>query len=484
MPPILLPENFINAPMISLLTKEPWHLSVENIIDLAKKLNDFVETATSESMLESNILYWINIGLHYAVKNESSIAVEPIAKIIYKIAAKDPSTLIIMLSKINESIYFNGQNSLFVWLDELYTSTFSPKNITAIISINLALTRLLESPNIKLTELLIKNNNSGVGQGENCIILLTQAILQSGSIPHNQSETLLITDLLAKFLLLYPDITVPVLTQEITFGNLKDKTIIYMLARSLENPAKDNPAVVKIICNILNDAIKSKKKADLLKSLFNVIGSGPYKEAHPFYIILKSLLSAAYINKNEQVITDITSFITNLFEVAPEEMGAAISTTITKEYEGSKNGIAILVQALMAALDHDIKTAAIDNLLSILINSNSEIISRAFTQKFIQYGEINKSPSPLELLVNRLKVDVNRHNLERIMTLITELAVSDYAIPMILSLPLNIRAIFIEEFSKAHNPTEEMLTLLSETKCEDFDPLAIFSEGTVKAVMK
>lgn len=478
---MLLPENFITAPIESFIAKEPWPLSVDNIVELAQQLNDYVDATTSEALLDSNTLYWISVGLHNAVKQASPTAIKQIGNVMYKLATRDPTALLLMLRKPNEFGYFKGQNTLFVWLGELYTATFNAKNTMAIITLNLVLSHLLEHPTVDLAQLLVKNNEIGVERGKNGLLLLTQAILRSASFPHNQSETLLITHLLEKCLSIYPDITTPVLTQEINQGSFKDKTIVYMLVRALQDPAKDNQAVVNIICNILIDIIKSHKKEDLVQSLFNIIGVGPHKESHPLYIMLRGLLSAAYVDKNDQVISNITSVLDQLYHAAPEEMNNALAITITQDYEGTKNGITMLVETLLAAFSHDIETVAIDALLSTLINSDSEIIARAFTQQMIQSGETHKSSSPLELLVNKLNVDANIHNIERLMSIMTELTASKYAVPMILSLPLSARAIFIDEFSKAHHPKEEMLKWLSETERDGFDPLAVFDESAVKA---
>lgn len=448
-------------------------LSRIQLSDLIQKLDSYIDGTAIENIDKTNTIHWLTYALHRSVKTIDHPNIQHVSQIIYKLAKKDPDAFISILSQTIEEGEFKGQNTVFVWIHELYSATFDTKNYPTIVAINFIFSYLLDNANEELAQALIKNIEEGPERGKNALLIIAQALLQAASESYNQPSTLLIAELLAKCIKQSPKTLGLALMQEFSQGSFKGKSTLYMLVRALKDPSKDNAPVINIICNILSDIIQIHSSNDLAKSLFKVTEVGPYRGLHYLHIILTSLVSAAYIDNNDKVIMQITSVLQRLYEAVPEAMSLALAENITTGEHINENGVMMLVHALIAAFDHKLEATPIVSLLSRLIDTDSNLMAAAFTHQ-VEANVKYKNVSPLQLLVNKL----NKHDdkgqifqIDHFKALIYKLAYSQYAVPMFSTLPLTARSTLLAELAtNNHCLVEKVSGALNEKNFKELGP--------------
>ena len=475
---MMLPDNFLTAPIASLNKDLPESFSAQNVIEIADALSGYAAAASMEEISNSNLVYWLNEGLHFAVKTVSAEATKAIGRVLYHIAERDPEAVITMLGNSIESGRFKGQTAAFVWLNELYIAMFEVENNAAIITINHVFSYLFDKASSdtlarQLGAMLTQSNEEGVEQGRNALLVLTLALSQSASHPFNQSETLLIATLLDKALSLSLSLTGSSLLEVTKKGIFKGKTLLYLMVTVLHDAAKDNPDVVRLICNRLINVIFTQNLERVGKAFFQIIDNGPNRGMSSLGVMLNSLLSGAYIEKNNQSTNAMILVLKGLYSVMPNETIAVLTKPL------GNNGVRTLVQTLIAITEHEIDAEPIANLLSNFIMHDSEHIAEAFTQFEHFPKNTAQSFSPLQLLLAAYGSE--GLSTEPLRQVIDQLAASKYAVSMLLTLPFEARAIFLEKYLKTHSVTDEMAAWLQQTKCDVFDPLLCFKAEEIVA---
>lgn len=474
----LVPTDFLTASMDTYSTEEG-ALTPLTADSLVSRIQEYLDTTTAaDKLMNSNHIYWLTEALSFAVKKTNTDLVHRIGRIMYKLALDDPNELLLALSHPIQTGRFKGQSGFFVWCEALYTATHDDQNTPAVITINFILSYLLDNTTLDASLLLVSGCKAGGETGKNALLVLSEALVQSASQPSNQSTTALIANLFVNCLSKNTAITERSLIEEILEGSFKSKTVVYMLARSLLDTAKDNDHVAGVVCSILTSVINTQNSLDVTKALFRVLDTGPYVGMCTFDILLISLRSAAYISENDAVIDSIVSILQQLLVVSPNETLLAFTMEINHSLAYKKNGVELLAKAFIIALKHGISTTALDNLLTYIVSLNREPLARALTS-----GVVGKNGymqvSPLFLLIDEYLNSLDEQSRKRIKCVVRQFAASTYAVPMLLSLPQDKRELFLECYVETKHPNEDMMTWLRETEPNAFYSLDNIQEKLI-----
>lgn len=390
----LVSNYSIHIPSISEI-EIPSPINIKNMPEIIRKLDYVIDNTRMELLMNSNVAYLLTLCLDCVVTEMNQDLSVMIGRLMLKLANKDPNALVMMLGKTNELGDFKGHNTAYAWVKELYLATFGIQNNSAIIAINMVLSLLLNKAGDSLLPLLMKDGEDGREKGKNALFILAQAINQSAQQPLNQSSTVLIATLLKSCMLQNPSEFFNKLPIELNTSLLRGSSVLSILVGSLKYLVKDNPLGVNLITNLLHPIIQTEKGM----AFFKVAGNGFFKGASLVDTILASIVSAAYINANDDVMGQLMSVLQDLLTSLPTETIEALTRDVYKESGTGTNGVALLVQALVASTTHNIDISPIVNQLDRLIDSGSAKVVKAFVDPIFLETEGRITVSPLQRLI-------------------------------------------------------------------------------------
>ncbi|WP_133127796.1 hypothetical protein [Legionella nagasakiensis] len=374
------------------------HLSKEMIDDIISQSRAFLESATIEDIKESYVIEWLTYAFHSSVKTKDDALVRNISSVMFELAKKDVDTLLFLLGKKFEAGKFNGQTILFVWMNELYSSTFDARNSSNIIAINYILSYVLRHATSTFADALVQPVETGREQGKSPLILMLLSLLQTAQTSFNQPSTKHIATLLLSCMTKYPTEISNALVQPINKGPFVNKHGLYLLANTLRYSAKDNPETTKIICDVIKQMIGLVASDLLTNALLTTIDKGPQQGLLPLHLILRSLVSAAYVDRNEETTKIMVDLLEECFsKLDSEEINEALCASINSgdsTYTG-KNGVQMLVETLVAGLEHHQDMSSLMVLVSRLFNSNPQLMMQALID------QSDQKPPCLEFMIRK-----------------------------------------------------------------------------------
>jgi hypothetical protein len=373
------------------------NLADDELSVLVNQIESYLNNiANSSELEESNILYWLTHGLSNAIKNKNFSSSCHIASILYKISEKYPHLAIAMLGKTIEAGEFKGQTGVFVWTDRFYSATFNSIFSPTLITINLIFSNLLKYDNKELSLIMAKPIESGFTSGTNALLNIIYALKNAAEYDYNQSTTSLIAELLVKFIVNSPDVLGFAITQEVTKGVFSGVSLVGLIVATLARTSKDNIDAVKTICKMLL-IVNERHSQSLMTSLTQITQSGYNKGMSSFHILLTTLVSASYIENNTEMVNIFVGLIHNFFKKSKDKISSALAQPIkTREREG-ENSIMHLVHALIIAMERNIDTTAITNLLLEVIEHNGNDLAEAFNSKAVSKNNHYLKPALFKL---------------------------------------------------------------------------------------
>ncbi|WP_115712356.1 hypothetical protein [Legionella sainthelensi] len=401
----MIQEDFLNTPIKEYKGDVAPDLSESELSELINQIKSYLNLASlSESQLEqSNTLYWLTYGLSHAMKNKNFSSSYEIASILYQISKQYPHLAIKMLGKTIDAGEFKGQTGVFVWMDRLYSATFNSIFSPTLIAINSIFSHLLEQEGNTLCSIMVKPIESGFTSGTNALLNLIYALKNASEYDCNQSITNLIVELLAKFITQSPNELGFALTQEVTKGAFSGTGFMDFIIPTLARCSQDNIEAVSTMCKILL-IINEKHPQPLMDSLTKITQNGYYQGTHAFHIILTALVSASYLENNTKMFNLLVDLIHDFFKKSPETVSSAITQPINIGVRKGENGIMHLVHALIIAMDRNIDTRAITNLLLNIIEHNGNDLEEAFNS-----NAASKSTFYLDTPLSKLESKLNNH---------------------------------------------------------------------------
>ncbi|KTD62945.1 hypothetical protein Lsan_1605 [Legionella santicrucis] len=399
----MIQEDFLNTPIKEYKGNVAPALSESELSELINQIKSYLDLANlSESELEqSNTLYWLTHGLSNAMKNKNFSSSYEIASILYNISKQYPHLAITMLGKTIEAGEFKGQTGIFVWMDRFYSATFNSIFSPTLIAINSIFSHLLEQDGSALCSIMVKPIESGFTSGTNALLNLIYALKNASEYDCNQSITNLIAELLAKFITQSPNELGFAMTQEVTKGAFSGTGIMDFIIPTLARCSQDNIDAVKTICKILL-IVNERHPQPLMDSLTKINQSGYNQGMHAFHIIFTALVSASYIENNKKMFNLLVDLIHNFFKKSPDTMSSVLTQPIKMGIRKGENGIMHLVQSLIIAMDRNIDTFAITNLLLKIIEHNGNDLVEAFNS-----DAVSKSAHYLDSPLSKLESKLN-----------------------------------------------------------------------------
>lgn len=462
----LFPTGFLTIPFDQYPGAKTPKLSMADLNWLIAELNDFITKIPSGTIVESNFGYWLTYALQWATNLYDEKAVQQICALLYKLYdGENPEILVSILSQTLEGA-FEGQTVAYAWMDNLFTATFDSRGNSVVVAINYIFSQLLEKTGDEFSFVIAKNMEKGSEKGKNAILVLTRALANATAIPDNQPTAELIAELLRSFVKKSPGIISAALTEEISYGSFKGKSSIYVLAGVVKNAVVDDSKVVQILSRVLMDVNKICP-ADLVDSLCKIHEIGPYKGKHALHIILISLVSAAYINKNSEVLSDLIDAVHQIWKSdAQGKVNSALMQTIHVGEHADLNGIMMIVRALTAAIDHQLQVEPIIEFLNDFIKSDPKELGSAFTHQAPKSTIGDYTLSPLLLLIDALSRSKSSLLKTELHNIIHKLASSTSAIEMLFSLTGEPKLVFVKAVAKVHSLTQADVIRLLGTESE------------------
>lgn len=458
-------EGFITTPLSKHSGNLALELTAENIFYLVDQLNLYVDNALGSDLEKSNTLYWLTHALHGAVKLFDSKAATLINALFYKMAKKDSNALVSMLSKPFKEGPFKGQNTVYVWMDELYSATYDSRNTPTLIGIDFNFNYLLNHSGEEFCQILTKMIEEGSEEGKNALLVLMRALLNAASHSYNQSNTLLIAELLDNCLKKSPDILSLGLTQEFTKSLFKGKSGIYVLASILKVAVLDNSSVVSLLCQVLMN-LNQHHKTQLMGALCKINEVGPYKGMHSLHILLLSLVSASYKENNLEAVHALVNAIQQMWSANKDQVEFALTDTITAGEHLNQNGIMMLVRSLIATEAHHMNASCIINFLLELIKADPHMLGQGFIQQSSNSPIPEYNVSPLRQLIKKINT-VDASETQTYHSILNMLVLSQSAVRMMFSLTENEKLIFVKSFANVHSLSAGVTHWLSSHKSED-----------------
>lgn len=447
----LFPTGFLTIPFDQYPGAKTPKVSSMDLEWLIAQLNDFITETPVGTIAESNFGYWLTYALQCATNMYDEKAAQQICALLYKLYDdENPEALVSILSQTLGGA-FEGQTVAYAWMDNLFTATFDSRNNSVLVAISYIFNQLLEKTGDELSSIMAKNVEEGSEKGKNAILVLVRALANATTISDNQPTAELIAELLRGFLKKSPGIISAALTEEITYGSFKGKSSIYVLVGVIKNAVIDNPKVVQILSRILIDVSKGCP-AGLVDSLCKIHELGPYKGMHALHIILISLVSAAYIDKNSETLSNLIDVLSQIWESNSDgKINSALMQTIHTGEHADLNGIMMIVRALIAAIDHQLAIAPIIEFLNNFIKSDPKDLGSAFTHKAPKSTIGNYTLSPLLLLINTWSNNKDSFLKTKLQNTIYKLASSKSAMEMSYSLDGEPKLFFIKKVASAHS---------------------------------
>ncbi|ARB92147.1 hypothetical protein A6J40_08140 [Legionella longbeachae] len=421
----MIQEDFLNTPIKKYKGDVAPDLSESELAELINRIKSYIELdSLSELELEqSNTFYWLTYGLSHAMKNKNFSISYEIASIFYKISKQYPHLAITMLGKTIDFGEFKGQTGIFVWMDRLYSATFNSIFSPTLVAFNTIFSHLLEQEGNAFSSIMVKPIESGFTSGTNALLNLIYALKNASEYDCNQSITHLIAELLAKFINQSPNEIGFVLTQEITKGTFSGTRYMDFIIPTLARCSQDNIDAVDAICKILL-IVNEKHPQPLMDSLTKIAQSGYNQGMHAFHIIFTALVSASYIENNTKMFNLLVDLIHKFFKKSPDSISSALTQPIKTGIRTGENGVMHLVQALTIAMDRNIDTSTITNLLLKIIEHNGNDLAEAFNSKAVSKNTfyLVTALSKLESKLNKEQTtDIQKTELEGIVKKLLEI---------------------------------------------------------------
>ncbi len=437
-----------------------------SVDQLLRQLEQRMGTAPLSHIEQTKMLGWLTRALHTSVEGHHLEAMIRISSGISRLSIQDPSALISLLNQTITTGELKGQNTTYAWLNELYSGTFNYKTYSVIVSISLIFSALLDHNGDTVARGLVKTVNEGGEEGKNALLVLARALLQAASESHNQSATGIIVALLEKCMEASPRIIGSALTERISDGPFRGKSIVYVLACALKGMSEDNASGAGVLCRVFAHVNKTHP-TELAESLFSPIGAGPYRSFNALQIILTGLVTASYTKHNDEFVQHVVAFTEMLLQTDSSQMISALTKKINEGPQSNQNGVMMLVHALVAMVDHDLDTTSCVALLSKLVAADPVALARAFTQERSAGTLRHDGASPLLYLIHDLQKKDDVSERAPIHLLVKALAASPSAVYMMFTLPMEGKTLFLEDFSHAHRLTSDQTSWLANTENAD-----------------
>lgn len=414
----MIQENFLKTPLNEYKGNVAPNFSeneLSTLINQIKSCIDIDATCLSETELAaSNTFYWLTHGLANAMRNKHFASSYDIASILYKISKQYPHLVIKMLGETIEVGEFKGQTGVFVWMDRYYSATFDSLFSPTLIAINALFSHLLQQDSKALSAIMIKPIESGFTSGTNALLNLIYALKNAADYDFNHTITSLIAELLAEFITQSPDELGFALTQEVTKGVFSGTGFIDFIVPTLARCSQDNINAVKTICKILL-MINENHSQRLMEALTKINQSGYNQGMHAFHVLLTTLVSTSYIEHNTEMFNTLVDLIHAFFKKSPDTISAALTQPIQIGERKNENGIMHLVHALIIAMERNMDTTVMTNLLLEIIEHNDSALAAAFNSNALSKSN-HYLNSPL------FKLDEKLHNEQTPLAQKTELS--------------------------------------------------------------
>lgn len=279
----------------------------------------------------------------------------------------------------------------------------------------------------------------------------------------NRHTAELIANLLRSFVKKSPLILSTSLTREIIHGSFKGKSGVYVLVGAIKNAVEYQPKLIQIVGDILID-VNNVLPKELSDALCKTHERGPYKGKNTLHIILVSLISAAYLNKNLEAVSVLMHIVHQVWKSNTDgKVTLALLHPIETGEHANINGVMMIVRAMRAAIDHQHQVALFTDFLIDFIQSDPKELGDAFTHHAPASTIGDYTVSPLVLLINTLQ-NVNNVTLKTsLRNVINKLADSKSAVEMLLSLTGDAKLIFIEELAQVYSLNHKQVTWLAQT---------------------
>ncbi|WP_392536360.1 hypothetical protein [Legionella sp. 227] len=461
-PQDLFRSDFLTIPLDKYQGDHSPVLEKDDLRWLIAQLYHFVaESPNSSVLLESNFSYWLTYALQCAVNTYDAEAAQQICSFFYQLE-KDSNSLMLIFEQTLSGT-FAGQTVAYAWMDNLFSATYDPRNTSVVIAINYIFSQLLAEKGDEFSDLVTKNIKEGSEKGKNAILVLARALANVAEVSESQPTAELIANLLRSFVKKSPLILSTSLTQEISYGSFKGKSGVYVLVGAIKNAVENQPKVTPMIGDILID-LNGILPKELSDALCKTHEQGPYKGKNALHIILLSLISAAYLNKNSEAVSVLMHVVHQVWKSNTDgKVTLSLLHPIETGEHADINGVMMLVRAMRAAIDHQHQVALFNDFLIDFIQSDPKKLGDAFTHHAPASTIGDYTVSPLVLLINTLQKVKNVTLKTGLRNVINKLADSKSAVAMLLSLTDDTKLIFIEELAQVYSLNHKQVTWLTQT---------------------
>ncbi|KTD57538.1 hypothetical protein [Legionella shakespearei] len=413
--------------------------------------NDFAKSRESWNI--KKMLNALNEALYVALKAEKNDQVTIVCDQTIKLLNTEPERFIEALGKPIEAGAFRGENSVYFWMDQLYSAVLVAQEEAPIVNILVVLRNIFKKAPEEFCRFLmspVSENNAEVSNG---LLLFTRILAHISQLAYKYPSRFLIADFFNECVMSSPHVIGLGLFGEMAGGSFKGKSPLYMVVDALKKAAVDDPFLVNLICDIIID-LKQKHHEPLLKTLGKISESGPYEGKCSLHTILTTLISSAYIKNKPEIADKLINMLQVLWERNTERMGALLTKPIETGEAVGQNGVLMLVRALTAMLDNQMDPALLVPFLDHLFSVHPDGLAQALIQKAPDTRRAYNNVSALQQLLYFMPHQT------WVRALVENLASSSAASQLIGSLSEPQRTLFLEVFSAKHNLSQKEMALL------------------------
>ncbi len=362
-------QNYLTTPLIEYKGELTPALSKSDLLALLEELELAIKK-NEENLNKFNIIYWLTYALHCAVEMMDANLATMTAGLMIKLTNMQSIDMHSLLEQKFVVGKFTGQNTMFAWMNELYSATFDIKTFPTIVAINQVFTHWFLLPNReKIASMLIEQVDEGLDKGKNALLLLAQALSSAVKDSSQQESAAIIVDLLTNCVKIIAccEKTSTALHQEVSRGSFAGKSVINVLVSLLKDAAKNNPLVVRVVCDILTTSSQNISLRDKqITALSKLVGIGESAGLNSLQILITALVSSAYIDHNDEIIKILATTLKKLVVANHEKVIPLFTAPISSGQYVSQTGISLLLQAHVAASKHGSNSDPIAELLSFI----------------------------------------------------------------------------------------------------------------------
>ncbi|MDR3477667.1 MAG: hypothetical protein P4M14_06520 [Gammaproteobacteria bacterium] len=406
LPSSLLAEQYLTSPLTLYVGDVAPPFSKEDIDRLIITFQNLVVAVPCSSLAaNTNAFYWLSHMLSCAADKKNNEQVEKITSLLFNLSESDPDNLALGLSKKIETGKYKGQTPAYIIASKVYSSAYYPECKTTVDNLSLLLSSLVKNASeffATLTESITEENQPG----ETPLLKLVLTLMRAGERPGNEEAVRCLMDLLIDCFNASRNLK-SAITEEITLGIYKNKSIHYFLVLALDQAARTNQQYcVQALTDILAQLSFTLDPFNAFGSLTKTIHSGPYKDLNLLHLTMQIFKSAAYVDNNYDNMHTIAKLLTKIMT----DNLARFNTAMTQQFlipmfAGSaeyrtESGIKLLVNTLTAAFAHQNNITDILNLLTKLTAAPSKAMVDAFLET--TNGSV-KEDSPLKELTRLLE---------------------------------------------------------------------------------